>query len=120
MFLTEVTPPVSNLNATSYGDIQLLHGGGITTRFMPNNIAESDRMIRQWDPGTVGRDGRATVSSVGIGQWYDKIAAARSYHVDGVNVCMGDGSVHFIMDMIPQRVWGPLANGGDGRTVELP
>ena len=120
MFFTEVTPPISNLNATSYGDIQLVEGAGITTRMMPNNIAEPDYMYREWDPGTVGRGGKATTSNLPYAYWKSSIFAARSFHTGGVNVCLGDGSVRFVSDTIPQRIWGPMGCGGDGLSVELP
>ena len=41
--------------------------------------------------------------------------AARSRHPGGVNVLMGDGSVHFVHDFIDLRIWQALAtlDGGD-------
>lgn len=40
------------------------------------------------------------------------LAATRSQHADGVNVCMADGSVHFVADTIDA---GPLSLGADGK-----
>ncbi len=46
--------------------------------------------------------------------------AARSYHVGGVNVCMGDGSVRFVRDSIPVLVWQAMGSRGGGETVNEP
>ena len=118
MFLTEVTPPISNLNDCSYGDIQLSNGAGITTRLMPNNIAELDYPYAVWDEGTVGRGGKAIASK--SPNWQSVYVAARSFHSGGVNVCIGDGSVRFVSDTITQSIWGPMGCGGDGLAVTLP
>jgi prepilin-type processing-associated H-X9-DG protein len=116
MFMTEVTPPVSNLGVSAYGDIQLMRGG-ITTRLMPNNTSEPDYLENWWDAGTVGRGGKATCTTA---NWYHAILAARSFHSGGVNVCLGDGSIRFVSDSISQQVWGCMGNGGDGLPVSLP
>jgi len=117
LFMTEVTPPKSNLNGTAYGDIQLLKGAGITTRMMPNNIAEPDGIGGAWDAGTVGRGGKATCVNQ---TWYMAYPAARSFHTGGVNTCLGDGSVRFVNDTISASTWGCFGNGGEGTPVTLP
>ena len=117
LFMTEITPPLANLGATSYGDIQLLWGGGITTQLMPNNIAAPDSLSLLWDPGTVGRDGKATASSC---SWAVASVAARSFHSGGVNVGLGDGSIRFVPDTVSAQTWGCMGNGGDGLAVSLP
>ncbi len=42
---------------------------------------------------------------------------ARSYHVGGVQVCMGDGSVRFISDNLDRQTWMKLGHKGDALTI---
>jgi prepilin-type N-terminal cleavage/methylation domain-containing protein/prepilin-type processing-associated H-X9-DG protein len=46
---------------------------------------------------------------------YPEQNAARSHHTGGVNVCMGDGSVHFVSDSISLTTWRAMGSmiGGD-------
>jgi prepilin-type processing-associated H-X9-DG protein len=44
-------------------------------------------------------------------------AAARSYHSGGVNVLLGDGSVHFVRDSIDPATWRALATRNGGEVV---
>ena len=123
MFMSEVTPPLSNLNACYYGDIYLMSGCAFTTRLMPNNVAEPDSLLGgKWDNGTVGRGGKATcINTTATGGNPHKIyVAARSFHTGGVNIGLGDGSIRFVSDTITQEIWGCAANGGDGGAVSLP
>jgi prepilin-type processing-associated H-X9-DG protein len=44
--------------------------------------------------------------------------AARSYHTGGVNVCFGDGSVHFISNGITFATWQALGTRAAGDLVD--
>ena len=44
-------------------------------------------------------------------------AQARSLHPGGVNACFADGSVRFISDGVPQKVWFCLLSRNDGQVV---
>jgi prepilin-type N-terminal cleavage/methylation domain-containing protein/prepilin-type processing-associated H-X9-DG protein len=44
--------------------------------------------------------------------------AARSYHTGGVNVCFGDGSVHFISNNINFVTWQALGTRAGGEVVD--
>jgi len=46
--------------------------------------------------------------------------AARSNHPDGVNVVMGDGSVHFMADSIALDVWQALGSMDGREVVDMP
>ena len=48
------------------------------------------------------------------------VSPAASFHVAGVNVCMGDGSGRYINDFIDQTIWMNLGIRDDGETVHLP
>jgi prepilin-type N-terminal cleavage/methylation domain-containing protein/prepilin-type processing-associated H-X9-DG protein len=43
--------------------------------------------------------------------------AASSYHTGGVNVCMADGSVHFVSDSISFPTWQAIGTKGGGEPV---
>jgi prepilin-type N-terminal cleavage/methylation domain-containing protein/prepilin-type processing-associated H-X9-DG protein len=45
------------------------------------------------------------------------IVPARSRHTGGVNVCLADGSVHFIGDSIDLTTWQRLGNAQDGQVL---
>jgi prepilin-type processing-associated H-X9-DG protein len=49
------------------------------------------------------------------GGWPALMPVARSYHLGGVNVTLGDGSVKFVQDGISSGLWTALAtmDGGD-------
>ena len=121
MFFSEVTPPVVNTSATTYGNILMGNGAGFTTLRMINDILEFDYCVVCWDPGTVGKGGMAKcVRTMERSDGYDvQTMTARSKHIGGVNAALGDGSVHFLSDTISIRIWGCLGNGGDGGTVSL-
>jgi prepilin-type processing-associated H-X9-DG protein len=80
-------------------------------RFNPNSSA-GDRCMSNCtnDPPDAPVD--MSFSPTYWGQWAN---AARSHHPGGVNVCMVDGSVHFINDTIGLATWQALisANGGN-------
>lgn len=50
----------------------------------------------------------------------DNIITPSSYHTGGVNVAMGDGSIHFISDSVDQQLWWVLGSRNDGQVAELP
>jgi prepilin-type N-terminal cleavage/methylation domain-containing protein/prepilin-type processing-associated H-X9-DG protein len=44
--------------------------------------------------------------------------AASSYHTGGVNVCMGDGSVHFVRDSVNFAIWQNVGTRSGGEAVQ--
>ena len=118
MFFSEVTPPTTNTSATTYGNILMGNGAGFTTLRMINDILEFDYCVVCWNPGTVGKGGKA----ICVQDWrYDvQTHTARSMHTGGVNAALGDGSIQFLSDTIGVRTYGCLGNGGDGMSVSIP
>jgi len=45
--------------------------------------------------------------------------AVRSRHPGGVNVCMADGSVHFVQDTIDLTLWQDLISIDGGEVVSI-
>jgi prepilin-type N-terminal cleavage/methylation domain-containing protein/prepilin-type processing-associated H-X9-DG protein len=63
--------------------------------------------------------GRDCIRDVGFDSGH---YAARSYHVGGVNVLFGDGSLRFAMDSVDlERVWRPISttNGGEAPEIDF-
>jgi prepilin-type processing-associated H-X9-DG protein len=62
------------------------------------------------------------VLGCGNSQWWrgDACRCARSKHPGGVNIAMGDGSVHFASQTIDLTTWQHLGSRNDGQPVLAP
>ena len=49
--------------------------------------------------------------------WTSEVYSARSLHINGVNVLLADGSVHFVSNKINLHTWQYLAGINDGEVV---
>jgi prepilin-type N-terminal cleavage/methylation domain-containing protein/prepilin-type processing-associated H-X9-DG protein len=76
-----------------------------------------------------GSQGQTQVMKFGMSCWFsdasDVQQAARSMHASGVNVCMADGSVHFISDFVETGtsaqslgIWDKLNLSNDGLPID--
>jgi prepilin-type N-terminal cleavage/methylation domain-containing protein len=57
---------------------------------------------------------------VSVGDSFEKINHARSYHAGGVNAALADGSTHFFADTVELAVWKGLSTIAGRETVTLP
>jgi len=57
---------------------------------------------------------------VSVGDAFEKINHARSYHAAGVNAALADGSTHFFADTIDLAVWRGLSTIAGRETVSPP
>ena len=95
-----------------------VHQSGFTAFYTPNSRViytdiddvEYDFDWTNWQEGKSG-------SSV-TNPTYSAVTS-RSYHIQGVNSCRVDGSVHFVSDSIDLRVWRALATRQGREVVEL-
>jgi len=55
-----------------------------------------------------------------VGDSFEKINHARSYHQGGVNVGLADGSTHFVDDLVDLTVWKGLATKKGRESASLP
>ena len=81
-------------------------------KFSPNSIAGDQCMGHCKDDPAWGTPAQIPYTAYYWGSWAN---AARSRHPGGVNVCMADGSVHFVSEVIRLNLWQALlsANGAD-------
>ena len=54
------------------------------------------------------------------GEWWQLVTPASSYHTNGVNVCMADGSVRFVTDNVNPDIWLAAGSRGGGEVGNLP
>ena len=88
------------------------------TLFAPSSNVHNALMYTvngQWTGGVFSTDGEGAINE--DGGW---TLAARSYHPDGANFTLADGSVHFLPETITNAVYAALGNANDGQYVALP
>ena len=59
------------------------------------------------------------VAAFNTAWWGHWANAARSRHPGGVNVCMVDGSVHFVANSIDIHLWQALISADGGELVSI-
>ena len=52
--------------------------------------------------------------------WWAIVSPASSYHSNGANVCMCDGSVRFVVETIDATVWTAAGSRDGGEALQLP
>ncbi|HXG10549.1 MAG TPA: DUF1559 domain-containing protein [Gemmataceae bacterium] len=85
-----------------------------------------------WREGSIWRNGfntllppnspcyRPSTTSGRNEQWWELVSPASSYHPDGVNVVMCDGSVRFVTNGINPDVWTAAGSRAGGEALSLP
>ncbi len=53
-----------------------------------------------------------------VGLFFAAHVNARSYHIGGVNVCLGDGSVRFVANTVDLATWQALGTRGASDTID--
>jgi len=111
--------PMDSSGGSGYGDD---HRGRLTTtrssaqilvvRNTPNSSAPD--VLWFCDPAVNNKPAENLPCATGGSDGRNNHAAARSQHVSGVNVLMGDGSVTFVQDSIDRLTWQSMAWIEDG------
>jgi prepilin-type N-terminal cleavage/methylation domain-containing protein len=87
-----------------------VHHTGVTTSWTPNKLIRGVFAGVEYPDvdldGTREQDGGPTFSAIN----------ARSFHPGGVNILLGDASVHFVSDSIDGKVWRALGTPDGGET----
>ena len=87
-------------------------GFGFSGLLSPNTSAKDQCLCNCTDDPA---NGTPAISSFTYwGHWAN---AARSRHPGGVNVCMADGSVHFVQNAIDLAVWQALISANGSATA---
>jgi prepilin-type N-terminal cleavage/methylation domain-containing protein len=117
LLLSEVR--IRRVKGGGWGDAGGYWGGGqhssfgFSARDTPNSTV-SDRVFECKTTG----DPKAPC--VSVGDSFEKINHARSYHVGGVNAALADGSTHFFTDTIDLAAWRGLSTIAGRETVSIP
>ncbi len=54
------------------------------------------------------------------GDWWQAVTPASSYHIQGVNLCMCDGSVRFVTNNIDPATWTAAGTRAGGESLQMP
>jgi prepilin-type N-terminal cleavage/methylation domain-containing protein len=92
-------------------------GGSLFTKHSPNSTTPDVFYPVYW---CVDRPESNQPCIAGSSDGSDHTAGARSRHVGGVYVAMGDGSVHFIVNAIDLAVWQAMATIAGNEVVQVP
>jgi len=87
-----------------------VHETGFTTVFPPNT------QVKYMSNGTEYDVDVALATEGSVGDTYAAVTS-RSYHENGVNVLLMDGSVRFVSNSIPLATWRALGTRAGGEVV---
>ena len=87
----------------------------VYTKFSPNSRAP-DVVYPVWCPPELNLPRRNLPCSKGSTSGSDHTAAARSRHLNGVQVVRGDGSTHFVQENLDLIVWQALGSIAGGES----
>lgn len=79
-----------------------------------------------WREGSIWRNGVNTLLPPNKacfrpnGEWWQLVTPASSYHTNGVNACMADGSVRFTSNTVDPDTWTAAGTRAGGETLQLP
>lgn len=117
-------PPASRFDVSGYGGNFKTNSGhtewvdarahqtGFTATFTPNTVVPHSSGGVSYDIDyTSNREGKTTTEIT-----YAAVTS-RSYHTDGVNLLLMDGSARFVSDNISLAVWRNLAARADGNPI---
>jgi len=112
IFMSEVVPSKSAANAGCYANVTLTASSGFTAYWLPN-AAGPDR-IQDCNNALWGKD----VVKIGTCQVETTppryVHTARSWHSNGVQVALGDGSCRFISQTVSPLIWRGSCTANDG------
>lgn len=114
LLLGEIITPEKEDIWSSIGRTQVAMGGGFTT-FLTPNANTNDRTNRcHLDLGG-GRGKKCTQHA--DWDWGANVVALRSWHLGGVQVALGDGSVRFVTNNVNLDTWRNLGARGEGNVT---
>lgn len=79
-----------------------------------------------WREGSIWRNGFNTLLPPNKpcyrpnSEWWELVTPASSYHPAGVNVCLADGSVRFVMEAVDADIWTGAGTMAAGEAGQLP
>jgi hypothetical protein len=124
LFSEGVTPTVTGWGGP-IGEIYGNMGGGLFAATLTPNSSAPDQPIGPCPQDQGDPYYNLPCQSLGGAVWWTPSAAgahaaARSRHIGGVSVAMGDGSIQFIINNIDISVWRALGTRAGGEVVSIP
>jgi prepilin-type processing-associated H-X9-DG protein len=109
------------MGETIYGNM----GGSLFSATLTPNSTAPDRPIGPCPKDSGDVLYKAPCQSLGNNAWWTPSgkgahAAARSYHLGGVNAAMGDGSVRFFANSIDQNTWRGMGTRAGNEVLTIP
>lgn len=118
LMLSEVITPEKTSTWGAHGRTAVAMGAGFTTYLAPKS-ASKDQCNRCWVQLGGGLSDQC--DKLGDEQWKDNVVPPRSFHPNGVNAVMGDGSVVFITENVQRDpLWWGLGTLNNGEVVSQP
>lgn len=91
----------------------------IFTKYAPNSV-NADVVYCIWCPPEVNQPSMNLPCVGSSGSGLDSTASARSHHPGGVQVVLGDGSVHLVTNSVDISIWQAMGSISEGDLVTLP
>ena len=119
--IASVTGWGGSIGETIYGNM----GGALFTSNLTPNSSSADRPIGPC-PKDQGDNGyKAPCLTLGGSAWFTPsaagaFAAARGFHLGGVNISLADGSVRFVTNSVSLATWRAMGTATGGEVVNLP
>ncbi len=91
-------------------------GAGFTTEFLPNSQIQGSDIHTGGICPAIDYPNLPRCTDVSTNT-LARLSTARSYHTNGLNVAMCDGSVHFVPNSINIQVWRAMSTAQGGETL---
>ncbi|MCI0638454.1 MAG: DUF1559 domain-containing protein [Gemmataceae bacterium] len=90
---------------------------GFVTLYPPNSLTDPDVMTGAWCNTANPANGPCRTAGLAPPSPFSRRQGARSWHTNGVNVALCDGSVRFVSNSVSLPAWRALGTSRGGETI---